>query len=705
MALLRGPAGALDSGGPAVDALLLLLPTVEEGRRQATAAAAMGTALEFPRGEATQEVAELTSLILAGSLPSGVRTGESHQKEKIVEVKEEQSVPCTRKAEELIGETPRGQGGNDESTTGKPEHITVDSDTEEVEDHKEGEEFFDLDEVEGEREEKKQVRWSAEGSRGWGFARSFLEEDLEIERVDQELDKALDQARGEPGNQSPLKALIQPALNWWRSPKKRPAPRSEVNFRDDLVEKGEKKGRKDTPWLSRSSRGPQTARANLRGVLRAAQRLRERRNKKLPIEDLFEANSSKGATESRRRTVKKIMDTLGTNFPLSSRSLMEVASALKIAGYKAGVNYLVDCKIWHVEEGHPWSELLDRTFKKCKRGLERGKGPRKRAPEVPSDTRGTAREERGNNKKATILFARELFEFGMCWMLREAELAILSTTHVRIDHILKRVRLRIPVSKKDQEGEGVQRVLQCLCGEGRCKPECPYEVAQDLLDKLQRRSAGASKLCVAKQGKLATKARLVASWRTIFQQPVSGHSARRTGALEYIRAGWSVGQVSHLGRWKSNVILQYAEEALASMPANLVQHGVQAGQLGNAESAKVMETTRLEEWKEALMEEVNLLKVKVKDATKEDKEKKELWKKLSKETQGRLPQKVQSRRQQVVHLNLARSVASPPIGWRTACGWHFYGNNFVFVENDCEVTCDKCKGFCAEPQRGGESRT
>ena len=99
----------------------------------------------------------------------------------------------------------------------------------------------------------------------------------------------------------------------------------------------------------------------------------------------------------------------------------------------------------------------------------------------------------------------------MCWMLREAELAILSTTHVRIDHILKRVRLRIPVSKKDQEGEGVQRVLQCLCGEGRCKPECPYEVAHDLLDKLQRRSAGASKLCVAKQGKLATKARLVAS--------------------------------------------------------------------------------------------------------------------------------------------------------------------------------------------------
>ena len=79
-------------------------------------------------------------------------------------------------------------------------------------------------------------------------------------------------------------------------------------------------------------------------------------------------------------------------------------------------------------------------------------------------------------------------------------------------------------------------------------------------------------------------------------------------------------------------------------------------------------------------------------------EKERSWTELAKEAQGKLPARVQSIRQQVVHKNLAISVASPPMGWRTACGWAFYGNNFVFVENDCEVTCDKCKGLCAGQQ-------
>ena len=233
---------------------------------------------------------------------------------------------------------------------------------------------------------------------------------------------------------------------------------------------GLKRKRRDTPWLSRRAEDPSGRRANLSEAVNGARRSRERRSRKLPIEELFEANSSKEATAARRRTVKRIMDTLEADFPLTSRTLMEVASSLKMAGYKAGVNYLVDCKLWHVEEGHPWTELLDRTFKKCKRGLDRGKGPRRRAPEVVLTARVKAREDK-KKPKAQIHFARELLEFGRCWMLREAEIAILSTPDVRVDYVLKRVRLRIPVSKKDQEAEGVQRVLQCLCGGGGCTPE------------------------------------------------------------------------------------------------------------------------------------------------------------------------------------------------------------------------------------------
>ena len=43
-------------------------------------------------------------------------------------------------------------------------------------------------------------------------------------------------------------------------------------------------------------------------------------------------------------------------------------------GYKAGEGCLIEAKLWHVEEGHPWSDQLDRVFKQCKRAT-RGQGP------------------------------------------------------------------------------------------------------------------------------------------------------------------------------------------------------------------------------------------------------------------------------------------------------------------------------------------
>ena len=672
-ALLRGLAGASGAGSMAVQALLQLLPTATSGESAATSVA---TAPGFHQRAGASTSTPITNLILAGRIPGREQLSELDQKEKV-----------------------GGKKGEDKDKKDKNTH----ADETDEEEYKlaplpYGQLKAEMLEMLGEPQE---ISSDAEAS--------------ETSLVDAELDKALEEARraastslevnGEfnGNNFSPLKSLIRPAWKWLTSsPRMRPSQPGESEGRlggertVGLSEgaKGLKRKRRDTPWLSRRADDPSGRRANLSEAVNAARRLRERRSRKLPIEDLFEANSSKEATAARRRTVKRIMDTLEANFPLTSRTLMEVASFLKMAGYKAGVNYLVDCKLWHVEEGHPWTELLDRTFKKCKRGLDRGKGPRRRAPEVVLAARVKAREET-KKSKVQIHFARELFEFGRCWMLREAEIAILSTPDVRVDYVLKRVRLRIPVSKKDQEAEGVQRVLQCLCGEGGCKPDCPYEVAQDLLDKLQGLAGGASKLCVARGKKEATKAMLVASWEKVFKQKVTGHSARRTGALDYIRSGWAVSHVAYLGRWKSSVILQYAKEALASMPANRGQESAEQEGITKVAVVNAVDSGRFDEWKAALEEEIKAMKESMEGSREEWEEKERSWTELAKEAQGKLPARVRSIRQQVVHKNLAISVASPPMGWRTACGWAFYGSNFVFVENDCEVTCDKCKGLCA----------
>jgi hypothetical protein len=79
---------------------------------------------------------------------------------------------------------------------------------------------------------------------------------------------------------------------------------------------------------------------------------------------------------------------------------------------------------------------------------------------------------------------------------------------------------------------------------------------------------GGASLSVCIEGTAATKAQLVADWKELFGKNSTGHFTRRSGALQYIRGGWSVSQVAFLGRWKINVILEYAKEALQSIPLN-----------------------------------------------------------------------------------------------------------------------------------------
>lgn len=53
-------------------------------------------------------------------------------------------------------------------------------------------------------------------------------------------------------------------------------------------------------------------------------------------------------------------------------------------------------------------------------------------------------------------------------------------------------------------------------------------------------------------GEGATKAEIVSVWKRLRSRSVTGHSTRRSGALQYIRKGWAISQVGYLGRWKSN---------------------------------------------------------------------------------------------------------------------------------------------------------
>ena len=307
----------------------------------------------------------------------------------------------------------------------------------------------------------------------------------------------------------------------------------------------------------------------LKAALAAASALKARGLKKPSIESRFVAESAKDSKNAKKRTVALILETLSGNsggIPLNVDLLKGLASALLEGGYLAGEGYLVEAKLWHIEEGNAWSDHLDRTFKQCKRALARGQGPRKKAVEVPANLRDNPNKLTFAQNNKAVKFGVEIFKFCVVWMLREIELANLTTKDIILDHTGKRVTLNIRVSKMDPEAKGVKRTMQCLCTGNDCTKECPFAVSMDLLVKTEKFGGTGSGLSMMRDKSTASKSQIVKTWQMLFGDKVTGHSGRRSGALHYIRNGWSVGQVAHLGRWKSNAILAYAEEALEEHP-------------------------------------------------------------------------------------------------------------------------------------------
>lgn len=447
------------------------------------------------------------------------------------------------------------------------------------------------------------------------------------------------------------------------------------------------KGRKDLP-----KRGGETVRRRPDlGAFLKAEKLRRQNKKgeaKLGIEKDFYANSSRGAKESRKATVRKLM-ACGerSKVALDPTRIKQLSTVLKDLGYKSGSVYLSEAKLMHIEEGGEWTALLDRTHKLCIRALNRGKGPKKKAPEIPMETRKIAAEKVAG-QVGEVCFGRELFVFAMVWMLREVELVDFYTSSLLFNFPEKRVTLCWEVSKTDPSAEGVRRTLQCWCG-GACSPECPFWVSCNLVSKIEAVRGTGSRLALTVEGKTPKKQQTIATWCKVFSMKVTGHSARRTGALGYIRDGWEVSQVAFLGRWKSDMILEYAREALESMPVNKSKPSHMMISAGTKDSKENVEEA-FEESRRLLQKRVDAVKADMKKAKEDLSEQIKKLEERSK-TSGNLPRRVKSTVGKLTHCNSSLIATAPLFTWKTRCGWYYGGSSFNFVDDEQPVDCLKCK--------------
>ena len=409
------------------------------------------------------------------------------------------------------------------------------------------------------------------------------------------------------------------------------------------------------------------------------------------LEDDFSSNTSRKSRTAIRTTIKTIFEKSQKELvPPTPDKLKLLAGVLKAAEYKATCLYLGQYKLMVIEAGHTWSQQMARTMDLCKRSVMRAAGPKKQAKEVPTQEDGKELVPHTlHQDKLKVTLARELFEFGVVWMLREVELAAIERKHVEIDFEKRICKFTLPVSKTDQSGESVTRLLQCLCAEG-CTPNCPVFVSLQLLDGMVRLNTEFAN--VTKDGKRANKGQIVRDWKLMFGGEVTGHSARRTGALRYIRLGWNIAQVAYLGRWSSSIICQYAAEALRELPVN------DSSAFKNVEKATESQVAPRPPWildpenvKLQLQTELEAIRLDQKATFEKLDKEVEILKARNRDGGDRLPPLVQHYQSKVVHFNADLANCSPPYVWKTLCGWHYYQSDFLFISGRGEFTlCRKC---------------
>lgn len=368
--------------------------------------------------------------------------------------------------------------------------------------------------------------------------------------------------------------------------------------------------------------------------------------------------------------------------------------------------YLVEAKIAHIEEGWSWSHLLDRHFKLCMKAACRGKGPPKKAPEVAeAEWAKFPLLADPDQPTTTVRMAVHLFACGVHWMMREIELANLCTNDVKFDHKNRLVTLTDgPAGHVDfsHVAVPVRRSMRL---------EMPLRCTGSTHESSVSTGNPEGALSVDVKGTRATKAQLVADWRAVLGDITTGHSTRRSGALQYIRKGWSSSQVAFLRRWKSNIILEYAKEALQTIAfnsesnrfgtlSNMINQGKESLESQANAIPRVTDDFVRKEVIEKLESEIKSFVKGTKVASSRlEASVKDLEAKYNDYTKY-LPKWVKSTRNQITHRNGRVVLCSPAPLRKTLCGWKYYSSDYEFHDGEREV-CKKCKASALEQEGAG----
>ena len=308
-------------------------------------------------------------------------------------------------------------------------------------------------------------------------------------------------------------------------------------------------------------------------MLQAAEKAKSSSWRRMAVANLREkmfAKSTNATKEAKRKKILKILKEIVPDediFPLSGQTLTELGAVLGECRLKAGDQYIGEVKLLQLELGHSWSDVLERQLQVIKRALRRDSGPEKRAKEVKIEEAQNLWDMESEGKKEGPKFPGLSYLFACIWMLRSGEVTDVKVNNLKFDQDRRSVTLTLDKSKMDQVGLGIRRTLKC-CGRNPCEVTCPWRICHTLA-KNQSDQKNGKRFLIADHGRQRiSRQSLVKAWCERLDPDMSGHSARRSGAMYYARKGMATSEIAFLGRWKSSAVFRYVEEALMEIPAN-----------------------------------------------------------------------------------------------------------------------------------------
>ena len=252
---------------------------------------------------------------------------------------------------------------------------------------------------------------------------------------------------------------------------------------------------------------------------------------------------------------------------------MACSACLVDASYAGVKTYMNHVLTINGLKGFVVDVLTQKWITHIRRACDRNVGaPNRVRPLTQTMLREMSSVARSTEEETTV----DMAVVATAFLLRLDEVASRERRDVVVSDDGHTVSISIPVSKTDQRGLGVTRTIRCGCVGSKVEPTCAACALKRMLDRPPSWAvcSKSTKLCKDRSGRSVTYDRFChLLWQMLEalgyqtrdadtrRHIFGGHSCRRGGAQALARAGFSLRFISLWGRWESDCVRLYVEQA------------------------------------------------------------------------------------------------------------------------------------------------